>query len=74
MARTLFNRARLSGRLTVARSFAEADAQDQREWSRMTPWRRIEVVEFLRQLNHADYDPDTGRLPRILEVVKPPSR
>ena len=74
MARTLFERTRLKRTLVVARSFAEAEQQDLQMWARMSPWKRLEVVEFIRQANHANYDPDTGRLPRVLEVIKPPPR
>jgi hypothetical protein len=69
MARTLFNQARLAHTITVARSFAEAESQDRRECWRMTPIKRLETIELLRQMNHP-YDPDTARLPRVFESVK----
>jgi hypothetical protein len=73
MARTLFNGARLVRELTVARSFAEAEKDDRREWQRMSPLQRIEMMEQLRQMNHP-YDPDTARLPRVFQVIKQASR
>jgi hypothetical protein len=73
MARTLFNGARLVRELTVARSFAEAEKDDRREWQRMSPLKRIEMMEQLRQMNHP-YDPDTARLPRVFQVIKQASR
>ena len=74
MARTLFNEARLVRRLTVAHSFAEAEAQDQATWRRMTPQQRLETLELWRQMNHHDYDPVTARIPRVLEFVEPTPR
>ena len=59
--------------LTVDRSFAEAEKDDRREWQRMSPLKRIEMVEQLRQMNHP-YDPDTARLPRVFQVIKQASR
>ena len=73
MARTLFNEATLARKLTVTRSFIEAEKHDRREWSRMSPLQRIRTMELLRQMNHP-YDPDTARLPRVFEVVKQASR
>jgi hypothetical protein len=73
MSRTLFNEARVIRRLTVVRSFAAAESDDRREWRRMSPLKRIEMIELLRQMNHP-YDPDTARLPRVFQVVKQASR
>jgi hypothetical protein len=73
MARTLFSGARLVRELKVARSFAVAEEADRQEWRLMSPLKRIERVEQLRQMNHP-YDPDTARLPRVFQVIKPASR
>jgi Mn-dependent DtxR family transcriptional regulator len=74
MARTLFNKIRLVRRLTVAHSFAEAETQDHDTWRRMTPLQRLKALELWRQMNHQDYDPDTARIPRVLEFVEQASR
>jgi hypothetical protein len=73
MARKLFNEARVVRELAVARSFSEAENNDRREWRLMSPLKRIEMIEVLRQMNHP-YDPDTARLPRVFQVVKQASR
>jgi hypothetical protein len=69
MARKLFNEARVVRKLTVARSFSKAENADRREWRMMSPIKRLEMMELLRQMNHP-YDPDTARLPRVFQVVK----
>jgi len=69
MGRTLFNEAKLERRITVARSFTEAESQDRMGFWRMTPIKRLEMIELLRQMNHP-YDPDTARLPRVFETAK----
>ena len=74
MARRLFNETKLVRRFTVVRSFGEAEAQDRKAWRAMSPRQRLAAVELWRQMNHADYDPDTARLPRIFEIVGPASR
>ena len=74
MARRLFNETKLVRRFTVARSFGEAEAQDTKAWRAMSPQQRLAAVELWRQMNHADYDPDTARLPRVFEIVGPASR
>jgi hypothetical protein len=74
MARRLFNQTKLVRRITVARSFGEAAAQDRAAWAAMSPRQRLSAVELWRQMNHADYDPDTARLPRVFEIVGPASR
>ena len=74
MARTLFNEARLVRRLSVAHSFAEMEAQNHAAWWRMTPRQRLETLELWRQMNHHDYDPDTARIPRVLEFAGQASR
>jgi hypothetical protein len=73
MARKLFNEARVVRELAVARSFSEAENSDRREWRLMSPLKRMEMMELLRQLNHP-YDPDTARLPRVFQVIKQASR
>ncbi len=60
--------------LTVARSFKEADRADRLIWARLSPRKRLEIVETLRQMNHAAYDPDTARLSRVRGVVKSKTR
>ena len=74
MARRLFNETKLVRRFTVARSFGEAEAEERKEWRAMSPLERLAAVELWRQMNHADYDPDTARLPRVFEIVAPASR
>jgi hypothetical protein len=73
MARKLFNNAKVARTLTVTRSFSEAENSDRREWQLMSPIKRLEMMELLRQMNHS-YDPDTARLPRIFQVIKQASR
>ena len=41
---------------------------DKEYWLSKTPIERLEVVEFLRQINYG-YDPSTSRLQRFFEVV-----
>ncbi len=74
MARRLFNNTKLVRTITIARSFAEAGEADRRAWLAWSPRRRLAAVELWRQMNHADYDPDTARLPRVFEIVGPASR
>jgi hypothetical protein len=74
MTRRLFNQTRLVRRISLVRSFAEAEDEDQRAWRRMTPRQRLGAMELWRQMNHRNYDPDTARLSRVLEIVKPSSR
>ncbi len=74
MARHLFNQSKLVREITVARSFEEAEFQDQKSWRAMSPRRRLAAVELWRQMNHRNYDPATARLPRLFEVVEPVSR
>jgi hypothetical protein len=38
-------------------------------WLSKSPEERFAALEFMRQINY-DYDPDTERIPRILEVVE----
>ena len=73
MTRTLFNQAKVARQITTARSFSEAEIDDRQQWRRMSPRKRIELIELLRQMNHS-YDPDTARLPRVFQVVKQTSR
>jgi hypothetical protein len=74
MVRQLFNQTKLVRELTVARSFGEAEAQDQKAWRAMSPRQRLAAMELWRQMNHRNYDPATARLPRLFEVVEPVSR
>jgi hypothetical protein len=39
-------------------------------WMRQPPLKRFEAMEFLRQLIHPCYDPDTARVERIIAVVE----
>ncbi len=74
MARRLFNQTKLVRQITIARSFAEAEEQDQKAWRSMTPRQRLATLELWRQMNHRNYDPDTARLPRLFEIIKPEER
>lgn len=74
MARTYFDRLRLDKTSIGKATFAEAEQLDNAAFRRMTPFQRLEMVETLRQLNHADYDPDTTRLPRVYTITQPASR
>lgn len=74
MARRLFNKTKLVRELSIAHSFDEAAAADRKAWREMAPLERLGAVELWRQMNHADYDPDTARLPRVFEIVGAASR
>jgi hypothetical protein len=74
MARAYYNRLRLDRKVTAQSTHAEAEQRDRAAWRRMTPRQRLEIVETLRQLNHADYDPATTRLSRVYTVTQPTSR
>jgi len=74
MARTLYRKARIVRRLSTFASFDEADAKDRSDWLRMSARKRLEIVEQLRQMNHAGYDPSARRLPRFYSVTQPASR
>jgi NADPH-dependent ferric siderophore reductase len=74
MARTLFDNLRLDRTALVKTSFAETEERDLAYWRRMTPRQRVEYVETLRQLNHADYDPDTSPFSRVYTITQQPSR
>lgn len=69
MARDLYRKARIVRRLSAFASFDDAESNDRREWRRMSVTKRLEIVEQLRQLNHADYDPATP-VPRVYTVGK----
>ena len=49
-------------------SLNESD-QDIAYWHSLTPEKRLEAMEIMRQINYG-YDPTTERIQRILEVVK----
>lgn len=70
MARALYKSARLDRKLSTFGDFAAADAQDRRDWLRMSPTKRLEIVELLRQMNCANYDPAARRLPRLYSVAQ----
>lgn len=70
MARTLFQKARLIRRLSVFAGFKSAETRDRRDWLRMSPAKRLEIVERLRRMNHADYDPAARGLPRTYSVAQ----
>jgi hypothetical protein len=74
MARRLFNKTKLARTITIEHSFAEASESDRCTWLAWSPRRRLATVELWRQMNHADYDPYTARLPRVLEIIGPASR
>lgn len=74
MARTYFNRLRLDRTVLETASFAKAEKLDNAAFRRMTPRQRLEMVETLRQMNHAHYDPDTTLLPRIYTITQRASR
>lgn len=70
MARTLFNKAKIARHLSAFASFDDAETKDRHDWQGMSAIKRLEIVEQLRQMNHADYDPAARRLPRLYTVVK----
>ena len=70
MARTLYQKARLNCKLSVFTGFDAAEAQDRRDWLRMSPTKRLEIVELLRQMNCANYDPAARRFPRVYTVAQ----
>jgi hypothetical protein len=53
-------------------SFEEADRADAEFWLALTPHQRWEHAELMRQLNHADYDPTTSRIPRPVAILERP--
>ena len=67
---SLFNELRID---RSALSFGTlADEGDDREfWRHKTPQERWDAIEFCRQVAYG-YDPDTSRLQRVFEIVKPP--
>ena len=74
MARRIYNETKLVRQITVARSFEAAEQADRRTWREMSALERLAAMELWRQMNHANYDPDTARLPRVFEIVGPTSR
>jgi hypothetical protein len=74
MARHLFDQTRLTRQLTIARSFAAAEKADRKAWRSMSPRQRLAALELWRQMNHARYDPDSARLPRVFAIVESASR
>lgn len=70
MPRTLYKSAKLNRKLSTFSTFADAEAQDRRDWLRMSARKRLEIVEMLRQMNSADYDPAARRLPRFYTVAQ----
>ena len=74
MARDLFNKRRTQRQIQVFSSFDASEKMDRRDWMRMSPRTRLETVELLRQMNHADYDPAARRLPRLYTVAKSEAR
>jgi hypothetical protein len=50
------------------------DPSDMKEfWRSCTYIERLQMVEYFRQLNYADYKP-TQRLQRVFEIIQPTSR
>ena len=74
MARALYESSRLDRQLQVFDGFAAAEARDRQDWLRMTPKKRLEIVELLRQMNHAGYDPASRGLPRLYTVAQSEAR
>lgn len=70
MARSLYQKVKLTHQLAVFASFDEAEAKDRIDWLRMSATKRLAIVEQLRQMNHADYDPAARRLPRFYSVAQ----
>jgi hypothetical protein len=70
MARALYDRLRLDRGVVVKTTHAGAERQDNAAWRRMTPGQRLEIVETLRQMNHANYDPATTRLSRVYTIAQ----
>lgn len=54
--------------MSVFASHAQAESQERREWHAMSPSKRLQAVETLRQLNHSDYDPSTARVARVYTI------
>ena len=72
MPRMLFDRARIN-RSILVRTPLKDQGRDNAYWLAQSPRKRLEALEFLRQLNY-DYDPDTARLSRFHLPVKRPAR
>ncbi len=51
-------------------SFKEMEEADMDHDLSQTPQQRWEEMEIIRQLNHADYDPTTSRIPRPVKIIQ----
>jgi hypothetical protein len=63
---------RLGGILTVAKSFAEAEAQDCEFWHKQTPNACLRHLQFLRRLNYGKAA--DGPMVKVLEIVSKSGR
>jgi hypothetical protein len=63
---------RLGGILTIAKSFAEAEAEDREFWHKQTPQARLRALKLMRWINYGKAS--TARLQRVLEVVQSKAR
>ncbi len=55
--------------LTTFASHEQREAHERSEWLAMTPLKRLQAVEAMRQLNHPKYDPAADRIQRLYTVA-----
>jgi hypothetical protein len=54
-------------------SLKDSDGEDKEFWRTQSTTARLQALEFMRQVMYG-YDPITGRVERVLEVIKRSSR
>lgn len=56
--------------IQVFHSFAEAEEAEKQAYWAMSPRKRLEALELMRQLNHADYDPTSEGFSRVYTITQ----
>lgn len=51
-------------------SFADAEKAEKMAYWPMSPRKRLEALELMRQLNHADYDPSAEGFSRVYTLAQ----
>jgi len=69
MVRNLLNQYRLDRSAFSIGTFEDAAREERAMFQSMSPQQRLEVLEYLRQVNYG-YDACSRRLQRVLEVLE----
>ncbi|MEX0655693.1 MAG: hypothetical protein WD534_15720 [Phycisphaeraceae bacterium] len=67
MVRNMMNAYRMDRSAFTVTTFQDAERQQRAMWHAMSPQQRLEMLEYLRQVNYG-YDACARRLQRVLEA------